>query len=258
MWNTQNRAAFGDLAAFQSGTGDTVLMLHGVGLRAEAWSGQIECLSTEYSVICPDLPGHGESAFLEDGARLADFTDVVAAAIEVPVLVVGHSLGAMIALDLAVRHADKVRAVAALNAVFQRHAAAKAAVQARAAALHGNTAPDPDPTLRRWFGESDSLERNACRDWLTTVSIVGYRRAYSVFANNDGPSEADISRLACHALFLTGEADPNSTPAMSRAMAALAPKGRALIVDGAAHMMPMTHADRVNTALLSFFRDMSG
>ena len=258
MWKTRNRVPFGKLAAIKTGTGDTVLMLHGVGLQAEAWSAQIEFLSKKYSVISPDLPGHGESPMLNNGASLADFTDLIAAAMNAPALVVGHSLGAMIALDLAARNKDKVRAVAALNAVFQRDAAAKAAVQGRAAALQSNDAPDPDSTLRRWFGESDSLERSACRNWLTSVSIDGYRPAYSVFANNDSPTKAGISKLACPALFLTGEADPNSTPAMSRAMAALAPMGRALIIDGAAHMMPMTHADRVNTALLSFFRDMSG
>ncbi|MFD2856780.1 alpha/beta fold hydrolase [Seohaeicola zhoushanensis] len=57
------------------------------------------------------------------------------------------------------------------------------------------------------------------------------------------------------ALFMTGEAEPNSTPAMSRAMAELAPQGQALVVPGAAHMLPMTHPDVVNAALLDLAAD---
>ena len=248
---------FGDLAAIRNGTGDTVLMLHGVGLRAEAWSAQIEGLAPQYAIVAPDLQGHGESALPKNTKLLSDYTDLIAAAIDAPVLVVGHSLGALIALDLAIRHGEKVRAVAALNAIFERDAAAKAAVQGRAAALEDPPAFDPDPTLRRWFGDRDSPERQACQTWLLSVTGNGYRAAYSVFAHSDGPCEAALLNLACPALFLTGEADPNSTPAMSHAMASLTPNGRALIVEGAAHMMAMTHADQVNTALLSFFGDVS-
>jgi pimeloyl-ACP methyl ester carboxylesterase len=51
---------------------------------------------------------------------------------------------------------------------------------------------------------------------------------------------------------MTGALEPNSTPAMSEAMAALTPKGRAIIVPDAAHMMPMTHPEVVNAALLDF------
>jgi pimeloyl-ACP methyl ester carboxylesterase len=51
---------------------------------------------------------------------------------------------------------------------------------------------------------------------------------------------------------MTGAQEPNSTPAMSRAMADLAPDGQAVIIEGAAHMLPMTHREEVNTHLLSF------
>ncbi|MNU07221.1 hypothetical protein D3C72_2527110 [compost metagenome] len=51
---------------------------------------------------------------------------------------------------------------------------------------------------------------------------------------------------------MTGEGDPNSSPAMSQAMAALAPHGRAEIVPGARHMMNLTDAAEVNARLLRF------
>ena len=54
---------------------------------------------------------------------------------------------------------------------------------------------------------------------------------------------------------MTGAHDLNSTPAMSLAMAALAPFGKSRISDDAAHMMPMTHVDEVTLALVTFFGD---
>ncbi|MDO7733251.1 MAG: alpha/beta hydrolase, partial [Paracoccaceae bacterium] len=49
--------------------------------------------------------------------------------------------------------------------------------------------------------------------------------------------------------FMTGALDPNSTPAMSEAMAKATPTGQSLVLAGAAHMMPMTHSDAVNRAI---------
>ena len=58
--------------------------------------------------------------------------------------------------------------------------------------------------------------------------------------------------LKCPAFFMTGSLEPNSTPAMSQAMAALAPRGRVHVIETAAHMMPMTHHEEVTRALMAF------
>ena len=252
-WTIQPRSDFGALAAICSGKGPPLVLLHGVGLRAEAWAAQIESLSPNGSVIAPDLPGHGESPVLPGQPALSDYVDQVAGAIGEPVYIAGHSMGAMIALDLAVRYPDKVRAVAALNAIYRRTVEATSAVQRRAAGLDGVNAADPSGPLARWFGDVASPEALACEAWLTDVSPAGYKAAYSVFAHEDGPADAGLTGLRPPALFATGRAEPNSTPAMSHAMAALAPDGRAIILEGAAHMMPMTHPEAVNKMLAIFF-----
>jgi hypothetical protein len=51
---------------------------------------------------------------------------------------------------------------------------------------------------------------------------------------------------------LTGEHDPNSSPAMSQAMADIAPQGRARVLDGQRHMMSLTAPAEVNRSLLEF------
>lgn len=256
-WTTRRRCDIGGLAAIVAGTGRSVLMLHGVGLRAEAWGAQLDALAEHAQVVAPDMPGHGESALPSSHMGLADYTDAAAsvlAALDDPVLVIGHSMGAMTALDLAVRAPDRVQAVAVLNAVFERGAEAARAVQARASSLDGKTPADPGATLERWFGAAASAERDACESWLSAVNPAAYKMAYTAFAHSQSPSRETINQLPCPALFLTGSLEPNSTPAMARAMAALAPQGRAVVIEGAAHMMPMTHPQEVNSALLALLR----
>lgn len=251
-WTTRPRSKAGPLSTITMGDGPLVVLIHGVGLRAEAWGVQIDVLSEHGRVLAVDMPGHGQSAPFAQTPELDDFTDRIAQLLDAPAIVIGHSFGAMIALDLAIKHADHVKGVAALNAIYRRDVAAKAAVKARADKLDGKTVADPSATLHRWFGAEPSPERNACESWLRAVNPAGYRDAYRVFARENGPPDESLQALCCPALFLTGAREPNSTADMSQRMADLVPAGRAEIVPEAAHMMPMTHAAQVNAILSDF------
>ena len=55
------------------GAGEPLVLIHGVGLRLDAWAAQIEGLSATHRVIALDMPGHGGSAPLPMGAQLPDF-----------------------------------------------------------------------------------------------------------------------------------------------------------------------------------------
>ncbi len=253
------RSRTAGLAVMEAGKGHPVLLLHGVGLRAEAWQHQFAALSATYHVIAPDLPGHGASPRLSSDVTLDDFSKTLGRILGQlcePALVVGHSMGAMIALQLAQTVPDKVAGVAALNAIYNRSPQAARAVQSRAASLDGVTVPNPDATLARWFGDAASESRTACEVWLRDVDPAGYKTAYMAFAKANGPRPDTLSALTCPACFMTGALEPNSTPEMSRAMAGLVPKGQVIIIEGAAHMMPLTHAGAVNTALLALAQEV--
>ncbi len=247
-WTTRQRSEIAGHPAIVAGQGPVVLLLHGVGLRAEAWGSQIDALAgAGFRVIAPDMIGHGAAA-PSGAASLEDFVAPVRAMVDGPAVVVGHSMGAMMALALG----SEVQGVVAMNAVYRRSDAARAAVAARVASLDGQKVADPEPTLARWFGTAPSEARHASEQWLRDADPAGYRAAYTVFAAEDGPEDAALAGLRCPALFLTGGEEPNSTPEMSQAMAALAPQGRCVVVEGAAHMLPMTHAAVVNAVLVEF------
>jgi (E)-2-((N-methylformamido)methylene)succinate hydrolase len=254
IWTTRPRSeGAGRLAYWVDGQGPALVLIHGVGLRAEAWAGVVPHLAKHCAVYAVDMPGHGESP-LDGATDLPEFVSRIAAfisALNQPVWVAGHSMGAMIALELAACLPDRITGVAALNAIYHRMPEAAQAVQARAGALDGQTVLSPEPTLARWFGDAPTgALAEACRGWLSTVDPKGYATAYRIFAHHDGPADDLLSGLHIPALFQTGQLDFNSTPAMSAAMASKAPMGVADCVDGAAHMMPMTHPDAVASVLL--------
>jgi pimeloyl-ACP methyl ester carboxylesterase len=216
-------------------------------------------LTQSYSVYAADMPGHGASplnsvqTLADYVARFADFIQ----SLDQPVRVAGHSMGAMIALELAGHLPDRIVGIAALNAIYRRTPDAARAVQDRANALSLVEPASADATLERWFGAHPqgalADAATTCRDWLMTVDPQGYAAAYRVFAHHDGPDDALLRILRMPALFQTGPGDLNSTPDMSRNMATLAPRGVASIVADAAHMMPMTHPDAVAQAILQTF-----
>jgi (E)-2-((N-methylformamido)methylene)succinate hydrolase len=247
----------GDLAGYTGGTGPDLLLIHGVGLRAEAWNAMLPQLEPHFTVTALDIPGHGGSARANEvelcafSDRFADFVTSRAG----PVCVAGHSMGAMIAIDLAIRLPEQICAIAALNAIHQRSQDAARDVQKRAAALSRTDMSDPTPTLDRWFGPNPTgahaKAAKNCRSWLSSCEPDGYADAYHVFAHHPGPKSLDA--LSCPALFVTAEHDPNSTPAMSHRMADLCPDGQAVIVKDAAHMAPVTDTDMIAQHLIRFF-----
>ena len=251
MWTTQPRSKVGAFAAICAGQGPSVTLLHGVGLNADAWGAQMDELSRDYSVTAFDMAGHGESAALKIAKpTLSDYIEAVRVNLTAPTVVVGHSMGAMIALKLAQDPA--VIGVVALNAIYQRTPTEQAAVRARAKQLWDERSVNPEPTLMRWFYDLTAPEATACERWLRAVPMDGYRAAYSVFANENGPTASELQSLNKPGLFITGEREPNSTPEMSIQMAECCPMGQAHIVKDAAHMMPMTHAGEVNAHLRAF------
>lgn len=254
-WTTQQRSDFGKLRAIHRGKGPVVLLLHGVGLQADAWAHQISALADAgHHVIAPDMPGHGESVF-HQRRSLADYADTLVQALQDArvdrCVLCGHSMGAMLAFEIAKSLPEKVAGIMALNAVFQRGAQAQQAILQRVANLDSTDRPQHDATLERWFGDTHSPEREACEKWLNAVSLDGYRQAYRCFAQAQTPAPDLLATMTCPAVFMTGAGDPNSTPKMACEMAALTKRGRHQTVEQAAHMLPMTHPAPVNHALLT-------
>ncbi|MBP0590705.1 alpha/beta fold hydrolase [Paraburkholderia sp. LEh10] len=245
---------------------ETVVLIHGVGMNRSVWVPQIDALTASYQVVTYDMLGHGDSALPTPAPTLDEYASQLEALLDATLIerahVVGHSMGALVALEFALTHPQRTLSVVALNAVYDRTPAQREAVMSRAAML-GDPRVDQgvDATLSRWFGDPIPVHltqaAQAVRDLLVSVDPIGYARTYRLFASSDDAHVGRLATLAVPALFLTGECDPNSSPSMSRAMAQAAPYGRAEIIANERHMMNVTDPARVNERLLTFLAEAS-
>jgi len=93
----------------------TVVFLHGAGMDHTAWAQHDRWFAHHgYNVLAPDLPGHGRSSgpLLPTIAEMADWTaTLLDAAGARQAKLIGHSMGSLIALELAARHPAKVSAL---------------------------------------------------------------------------------------------------------------------------------------------------
>lgn len=258
-----SRKIYDGVAYYDSGNDMTtpIVFIHGVGLRAESWEQQVAMFREQYRCFAIDMPGHGDSELLKASTlTLDDFAEVlknfINNVIGEPAIVVGHSLGAMTALQTAVNYPEVIRGVAALNAIYDRADSAALKVQSRAESLLNNLEQNvSDQPVARWFDEDSKYQVQAqtCRDWLDNGNRLGYARAYKMFAYLRGISAAQLQTITAPTLLLTGELDVNSSPEMSQIMAKIITDARAVIVPKARHMTQMTHVSEINSALKLFF-----
>jgi pimeloyl-ACP methyl ester carboxylesterase len=100
-----------------AGSGDPLLLLHGIGSTHDDFAALRPRLDAQYRVLAPDLPGHGRSAALSGRPTIAAIADAVTADLDElgvgGVHVLGNSIGARIALELAVR--GRARSVVAIS-----------------------------------------------------------------------------------------------------------------------------------------------
>jgi pimeloyl-ACP methyl ester carboxylesterase len=100
---------------FVGGEGPPLLLVHGLGGAASNWTELAPLLARRHRLLVPDLPGHGGSSALPAVSGLDPFADRVALVAEreglLPAPVVGHSLGGMVVLRLALRRPADVQAV---------------------------------------------------------------------------------------------------------------------------------------------------
>jgi pimeloyl-ACP methyl ester carboxylesterase len=100
---------------FVGGEGSPLILVHGLGGAAANWTELVPLLVSRHRLLVPDLPGHGGSTALPAVSGLEPFADRVALVAEregmLPAAIVGHSLGGMVVLRLALRRPDAVHAL---------------------------------------------------------------------------------------------------------------------------------------------------
>ena len=110
---TQIPSPAGRQTVWRGGQGPVLVLLHGAGDQAGSWARVANDLAADYTLLVPDLAGHGESAPRTGPIEVSTILAGVEAVVEAearsqPVTLVGNSLGGWMALLVAHRHPEWV------------------------------------------------------------------------------------------------------------------------------------------------------
>jgi len=98
----------------------TLILIHGGRDHARSWDQVAQALREDWHIICPDLRGHGDSAWSPDGAYtmpyfICDLAQLIHQQSDAPVTIVAHSLGGAISLRYAGLYPERVRKLVAIE-----------------------------------------------------------------------------------------------------------------------------------------------
>jgi pimeloyl-ACP methyl ester carboxylesterase len=176
------------LAYQEIGTGPkSMLFVHGWACDHTIFEAQIDYFRYSHRVVAVDLRGHGASDAPHQEYTVAGFADDLASLchelqLERPI-VVGHSMGGTIALDLAARYDNLLSAVILIDSVILPDPAFVEALRLFAEALDGDQYRDAlKETVSTLFLESDDQWRKA--KLLSAMSAVPQHVLASAFRNH--------------------------------------------------------------------------
>jgi pimeloyl-ACP methyl ester carboxylesterase len=101
-----------ELNVLDLGSGPPVVFLHGLACCWQSWSCNLEPLLSSHRVVAPDLPGFGASELPRDEIsirRYAECVEELCSRLDLgPVVVVGHSMGGFVGVELALNYPERV------------------------------------------------------------------------------------------------------------------------------------------------------
>ncbi len=239
------------------GKGDVLVLVHGLGGSTNTWHPQAGALKRALRLVAYDLAGSGRTP-VRDGvsieSHVEDLLQVVRATGADRVHLAGHSLGTIICQHFAVAHPALVASLALIGPFPQPPDAARKALRERAAKVRAEgMAAIADAIVAGGTSEDTRVNTPAAaafvRESIMAQPAEGYARNCEALAE---ARSAELSRIACPALLLTGDADRTAPPDTGRAMASALPQAELQILPGCGHWATVERAKQLNYALTLF------
>ncbi|MEY3732523.1 MAG: magnesium-chelatase 30 kDa subunit [Pseudomonadota bacterium] len=249
------------------GQGPCLLLLHGTAAATHSWRDLAPLLAQHFTLIAPDLPGHGFTSSLPQArVSLAGFSEALRALLNklqaTPDLVLGHSAGAAIALRMALDGAITPRAIFSLNGALLPLGDEHAAFFTRTARLMVGL-----PFVSKlcaWRASKQEVAAKLLRDTGSDIGprgvelytrLFGYpghiRAALTMMAQWElRPLLRDLPRLVPALFLLVGSRDRAVPPMQARRIQAIQPAARIITLEGLGHLAHEEAPERIVDALL--------
>jgi 3-oxoadipate enol-lactonase len=234
-----------------------LVFLHGVGGGHHAWEEQVPYFGRlGYPAHAWDQPGYGHSAMVEPYdlehvcASLALLIQKLA---DEPVVLVGHSMGGLVAQETYVRHPQLVKAMALCftspafaggNSEFT-----KKFIAARIDPLdQGKTMAEIAAQLIPTMGSNSKLAVQI----MSGVPPETYRKAVHLLTTFDRRKE--LADIKVPTLLVAGSEDKTAPPSVMEKMWQKIPESEYVLIPDCGHLGPMDRPDEFNAALLAFLQ----
>ncbi len=252
----------------ETGSGPGVVCLHANASTSGQWRELMDLLAPRCHVLAPDNLGAGQSPDWPEGMpfRLHDeteFLEPVFARAGTPLVLVGHSYGAAVALIAALADPGRVRAMvlyeptlfALIDAESPPPNAADGirdiAARAGAALDTGDRDAAAGLFIDYWMGDGAWRQTPQHRRPAIAAATVNIRRWAQALFREPAPLAA-FRTLDCPVLCLSGGRSTPAAHAVTRLLASALPQVETMTFGDLGHMGPVTHPQPVNAAIAAF------
>lgn len=254
------------------GEGPTLLLLHGTGAATHSWRALAPLLATRFTVVAPDLPGHGFTSGRPVGglampAMARAVGELMRALALEPGVIAGHSAGAAIAIRMALDGIAGPAAIVGLDAALLPFPGLGAKLFPTLARLLfvNPLAPHFFARLGRTRGETARFLLRSTGSRIDAAGIGFYERLFSTPGHCAGAItmmadwdlaalKRDLPRLRARLLLIHGVADAAIPLANAREAAALVGGAQVITLAGLGHL---AHEERPEN-VAAIIRDFAG
>jgi pimeloyl-ACP methyl ester carboxylesterase len=254
---------------WKTGTGPAVVLVQGAGVIGEGWRPQIDALKDRYTVIWIDNRGIGQSVFTTRTLTIEDMAEDVLAVTDAAGVqtfhLAGHSMGGLIAQQLALTARPRVRSLALMCSFLKGPQATAMSLPMLMIAIRSRLGT-------RRMRRHAFAEMVMTRDYLATIDRDELCEGLKGLFGRDLADQPAIvmpqlramgrfdvsSRLAelsgIPTLVLSAQHDLIARPEYGRALAAAIPGAKYVELPHAGHAVTIQCADRVNQLLLDHLK----
>jgi pimeloyl-ACP methyl ester carboxylesterase len=243
------------LACTLSGDGPNVVLLHGWMCHRGFWKEQIRFLSKAYRVLALDFRGHGESEVTKEGHSIEQYSeDVYRVTQELGLktfVLVGHSMGGMVAQHFSISHPESVSGLVLVTTIAADVEGRLISKRIEAEAPYGGFRKAFLKFFDGWFGETSdpSIVRWVREQMLQTQEAVALSlvRSYRRF-----DLRANLPQFSWPTLVVGASSDASAVPQESKILAELIPGAQLAIIEGSGHFPMLERPQTLNQILGDF------